>query len=72
MTLYQQVGDRVGQTNINWALGTWLAQQGAFAEALPLLEQAVAFVREIRHPLAEPWGEVLVQVRARLAEETSA
>jgi len=66
MSLYRQVGDRVGQTNINWTLGNWLAQQGDYAKAVPLLEQAVAFVQEIGHPLAEPWGQVLAQVRARL------
>jgi tetratricopeptide (TPR) repeat protein len=69
LRLYSQVGDRVGQTNVYWTVGQWHAARGDVEEAIPLLEQAVAFVQEIRHPCAASWDAYLQSVRRQTEKE---
>lgn len=73
LRLYQQVGDRVGQANINWTLGSHWARQGALKEAEPLLAQAVQLGKQIApgHPTIAGWQDALQQVRAQLEQGSS-
>jgi hypothetical protein len=47
-----------------------LEKQGRLAEALPLLEQAVAIAERTQFYEAKRWAGVLARVRQKLAEDT--
>ncbi len=70
LNLYQAVGDRVGQANTYWGLGSRLLDQNAIKEAEPLLAQAVALGQEIApdHPTIQQWATILAQVREALKQ----
>ncbi len=65
LELFRAVGDRVGPTNIYWRLGRMLADNGNVQQAIPLIEQAVAFVEEIQHPIAPAWRGYLEELKVR-------
>jgi tetratricopeptide (TPR) repeat protein len=62
--IFQTTGDRWGISACQWQIGLALAQQGAQAQALPLLRAAIAYQREIGHTRAVKQAALLARIEA--------
>ncbi len=66
LTLWVQLGDKVGEAATSWDIGLTYKKQGKLRKAEPYLSRAVQLAEEIGHPSLEKWRKTLERIRAKL------
>lgn len=71
LAIARELGDRGGEATSSWNLGNELGKQGNIIRAIPLMQVAVNFERELGHPNADTHAAIVEDLRKRLNDTDS-